>query len=181
MPDDQAADHYETLQISPNAEPETIHRVYRLLAARYHPDNRETGHAERFHAVSEAYAVLGDPDKRARYDSLYEQKRRDRWRLVSTGATAEDDFQVEQLVRLTLLEVLYTRRRMDPYNPGLNALDLESMIGRPREHLEFTMWFLVQKNLIKRGDDSTLTITAAGVEYLEQNYEGNLQRKRLRA
>ncbi len=33
-------DYYELLQISPNAEPQTIQRVYRMLAARYHPDTR---------------------------------------------------------------------------------------------------------------------------------------------
>ena len=36
-------DHYETLQISANAEPETIHRVYRLLAQRLNGDNTESG------------------------------------------------------------------------------------------------------------------------------------------
>ena len=35
------ADYYEALQISSNAEPETIHRVYRMLAQRFHPDNKE--------------------------------------------------------------------------------------------------------------------------------------------
>ena len=39
----ELTDYYELLQISPNAEPETIHRVYRLLAQRFHPDNGQTG------------------------------------------------------------------------------------------------------------------------------------------
>ena len=41
-------DYYELLQISPNAEPETVHRVFKMLAQRYHPDNPETGDTERF-------------------------------------------------------------------------------------------------------------------------------------
>ena len=41
-------DYYEFLQISPNAEAETIHRVYRFLAARFHPDNPETSDPEKF-------------------------------------------------------------------------------------------------------------------------------------
>jgi curved DNA-binding protein CbpA len=174
-------DYYEVLQISPNAEPDTIHRVYRLLAARFHPDNQETGNSERFQVIYDAYTVLSDPEKRARYDASYQRQRQDRWRLVSTGANSESEFEMEQIVRLTMLEALYTKRRMEPYNPGIPMLDLEQMMGRPREHLEFTVWFLVQKNLLKRADDGTMTITAAGVEYLEQNYEVNLQRKRLRA
>ena len=42
-PDFPADDYYELLQISPKAEPDTIHRVFRLLAQRFHPDNQETG------------------------------------------------------------------------------------------------------------------------------------------
>ena len=43
MADGDVPEYYELLQISPNAEAETVHRVYRLLAARYHPDNPHTG------------------------------------------------------------------------------------------------------------------------------------------
>jgi hypothetical protein len=43
------------------------------------------------------------------------------------------------------------------------------------------MWYLVQKKLVQRGDNSQLLITAEGVEYLEQNYVANLQRRRLSA
>jgi hypothetical protein len=60
-------------------------------------------------------------------------------------------------------------------------LDLEALIGRPREHLEFTIWFLAQKRLIQRADDSGLTITAEGAEYLENNIEGIEQNRLLRA
>src|SRR5678815_2349747 len=59
----QPADYYEILQISPNAEPETIHRVFRLLAQRYHPDNHETGNAQKFRQLHDAYVVLTDAVK----------------------------------------------------------------------------------------------------------------------
>jgi curved DNA-binding protein CbpA len=155
--------------------------VYRLLAQRFHPDNHETGSEAKFRQIHEAYSVLSDPEKRARYDILYEQQRHDRWKLVSTGANAENDFEMEQIVRLTVLEALYTKRRVEPRDPGIFALDLEQLIGRPREHLEFTTWFLVQKKWVTRDDNSRLVITADGVEYLEHNYRVNLQRKRLAA
>jgi curved DNA-binding protein CbpA len=181
MEKDAPADYYETLQINPNAEPETIHRVYRLLAQRFHPDNKETGNAMRFRLASEAYGVLSDPEKRARYDIVHQQRQQDRWRLVSKGAEAENDFGAEQLGRMTVLEVLYTRRRMEPEQPGVFLLDLEKLTGRPREHLEFTIWYLVQKKYLQRADNSLLVITADGVEYLEQNYQANLATKRLTA
>ena len=43
MANNNGADYYEVLQVSPNADLDTIHRVYRLLAQRFHPDNRESG------------------------------------------------------------------------------------------------------------------------------------------
>ena len=45
---DDFIDYYEVLQISPKADNETIHRVFRMQAARFHPDNKQTGNAERF-------------------------------------------------------------------------------------------------------------------------------------
>lgn len=179
--DDPTVDYYEALQISVNAEPETIHRVYRLLAQRFHPDNKDTGNSTRFRLVSEAYEVLSSSERRAQYDVLHQRRSQDRWRLVAEGADAENDFGAEQLVRLTVLEVLYTKRRMEPREPGIYITELEKMIGRPREHLEFTVWYLVQKKFVQRADNSLLVITAEGVEHLEQNYQTNLQNRRLRA
>ena len=171
--DEKAQDYYEVLQVSDSAELETIHRVYRLLAQRFHPDNSETGNPARFRLISEAYTVLSNPEERARYDILHQQNKQDRWRLVSTGGDADNDFEMEQRVRLTVLEVLYTKRRMEPREPAVYTLDLETMIGRPREHLEFTVWFLGQKKFVTRDDNSRLVITADGVEYLEANYRTN--------
>ena len=174
---DQAADYYEILQISPNAEPDTIHRVYRLLAQRFHPDNAATGNEAQFRSLSEAYQVLSDPGRRAKYDVAYEGQRRERWKLVSNGADPENDFGFEQQVRLTVLEVLYTRRRTEPDNPGVSPLDLEMLIGRAREQLEFTLWYLNQKKWVTRSDSSTLIITAEGADFLESHYREH--RKRL--
>ncbi|HTG91490.1 MAG TPA: DnaJ domain-containing protein [Pyrinomonadaceae bacterium] len=173
-------DYYEVLQVSDSAETETINRVYRLLAQRYHPDNRESGNEERFREMTEAYNVLSNPEKRARYDAVHSQRRKDRWRLVSAGATSENDFEMEQVVRLTVLEALYTKRRLEPENPGFYLRELERLIGRPREHLEFTIWFLSQKKLINT-DDARMYLTADGAEYLESSYSNNLHRKRLQS
>jgi curved DNA-binding protein CbpA len=180
MPDERPPDYYEVLQISANAEPDTVHRVYRLLAQRFHPDNQETGNVERFRLIREAYAVLSDPESRARYDVGYEGLRKERWRLVSQGEHSENDFDFEEVVRLTVLEALYTRRRVEPRDPGIFDLDLEGLIGRPREQLEFTIWYLMQRDFVTRSDNSRLTITAKGVDYLEQHYKIS-HRRRLQA
>ena len=103
----------------------------------------------------------------------------DRIKVVNHAARANTDFEIEQLVRLTVLEALYTQRRINPNNPGIFDLDLEGLTGQSRDHLEFTFWYLISKGMVKRGDSSRLLITAEGVDYLEQHYESNLQRKRL--
>ena len=179
--DEQPVDYYELLQVSPNAETETISRTYRMLAQRYHPDNQTTGSESRFRELHQAFTVLSDPEQRAKYDISYQRQRQDRWRLVSAGAQSEDDFAVEQMFRLTMLEALYTKRRSEPDSPSLYSTELETMLGRTREHLSFTIWYLIQKKLITRDDQSRLVITAEGVEHLEENYRATLHRRRLPA
>ena len=179
MSEERVIDYYETLHISPNADADMIGRVYRLLAQRFHPDNVATGNAARFRDVHQAYTVLSNPESRARYDATHARMKKERWRLISAGTHSENDFQAEQTLRLTLLEVLYTRRRTDSRNPGLFPAELEEMTGHPPEHMEFTLWFLIQKGLLSRSDNSRIVITAPGVEYLEEHYESNA-RGRLR-
>jgi curved DNA-binding protein CbpA len=177
MANPQTEDLYEALQISPNAGADTIQRVFRLLAQKYHPDNQETGDSDRFRRLHEAYLVLSDPEKRARYDATYEGLRRERWRFAAGGPPAENDFETEQQMRCVALEILYHRRRTDPGKPSLSNLDLAELMGRPREHLEFTVWFLVQRKLVMRDDQSSLTITADGVDYVEESQRGRIKRR----
>jgi curved DNA-binding protein CbpA len=172
-------DFYELLQISPNAEPETVHRVYRLLAQRFHPDNQESGNEARFRALHEAYSVLSDPEQRARYDVTYTAERKQRWRLAASPAKIETDYELEHVVRLTVLEVLCAKRRAEPSKPGVYFVEMEDLTGKPREHLEFTIWYLVQKKFVLRGDSSELLITADGIDYLEKHHESRLRQRRL--
>jgi len=73
MLETKTLDYYEFLQISPHADSETIHRVYRFLAARFHPDNPASGDPEKFFLLKAAYDVLSDPDSRAAYDVEHAQ------------------------------------------------------------------------------------------------------------
>jgi len=66
---DDEFDYYEILQLSPNAEADTIERVYRLLAQRYHPHQTHTGNLEMFLKLYEAHRVLSEPEQRAEYDT----------------------------------------------------------------------------------------------------------------
>lgn len=67
-------DYYKVLGIDSNASPDDIKKAYRRLAVRYHPDkNKDNPQAEeRFKEISEAYSVLGDAEKRRKYDEYGE-------------------------------------------------------------------------------------------------------------
>src|SRR3954453_20658968 len=65
----RANDYYKVLGVDKKASQDDIKKAYRKLARRYHPDtNKDSGAEERFKQVSEAYDVLGDPEKRKKYD-----------------------------------------------------------------------------------------------------------------
>ena len=64
-------DYYATLGVARNASQDEIKRAYRKLAQKYHPDRNKSAEAEdKFKEINEAYEVLGDAQKRARYDAL---------------------------------------------------------------------------------------------------------------
>ncbi len=164
----QQPDYYEVLQISPNAEPETVDRVFRILAARYHPDNPETGDAEKFLLLKKAYEVLGNSKTRNAYDSQFASQPDG-----PLAAFGSKDFlegiEVEANRRIGVLCLLYRQRRYYPETASLSILQLEKLMDIPREHLLFTIWFLKEKKCIEFTDNSDYVITGDGTEYIESH------------
>lgn len=164
----KSIDHYEVLQISPNADIETIHRVYRIMASRFHPDNPRTGNTETFLLLKGAYEVLVDPEKRAKYDQT---------RQIEDEAPLPV-FELQDFVyglqgeinrRLGVLALLYNRRRANQDHPGLSLLDLEKRMAFPREHLTFALWYLRSKGYVSQEDNSDCGITATGIDFIESH------------
>jgi curved DNA-binding protein CbpA len=164
-------DHYEVLQVSPNADQETIQRVFRLLAQRFHPDNRDTGDDTAFKEVLTAYRVLSDPEQRAAFDVEHRSARRLTWRIFDQNQTCHG-VEAEKKKRQGILSLLYTKRLNQPEEPGVTMRELEDLLGCPREHLEFSLWYLKEHQWITRGDNGRHVITAKGVDVVED--EGDL-------
>jgi curved DNA-binding protein CbpA len=159
-------DYYEFLQISANADLDTIHRVYRFLATRFHPDNPESGDDQKFFLLTRAYSVLSSPERRAEYDAKRKNGAASPGPLSST-IDFMDSVKGELNRRLAMLAVLYFQRRSNPYSPELSFLDIELRLGFPREYLEFTAWYLKSKGYINRSDSSDFVLTAEGVDFVE--------------
>ena len=164
----EAADHYEILQLNPRADPDTIHRVFRMLAQRYHPDNRESGDEETFKQLLAAYDVLSDPEKRAAFDAKRLVTNKARWRVFDQPRAAVG-VDAEKSKRRAVLSLLYTKRMNVPEQPHMGLHELEDLLGCPREHLEFTLWYLKESALVTRLDNGRYGITARGVDHAEES------------
>ena len=132
MAEDNAfVDFYELLRVSPGAEIESIQRVHRALAARYHPDNMETGDLERFLRVNDAFKILSDPEKRKEFDTHYKIRKENPMPIFLTKEFTEGvDGEVNRRIG-TALPALYpaahkpgvpgavgTRNRADDVHPA---------------------------------------------------------------
>ena len=172
MPDSDFVDYYELLQISPNAELETIHRVYKMLATRYHPDNTETGDLSRFLLLNQAYETLCDHQRRSSYNALYEEHK---VQLIGLFETKEFSIGVdgEANRRMGILCLLYNRRRSNMEHPGLSLLDLERLMSFPREYISFAVWYLRDRGFIQMGENSDYVLTAEGADHVESNSPRN--------
>ena len=107
--------HYESLEVSTSASFETVERVFRYLAKRYHPDSADHGDIQKFAKIADAYEVLGDPEKRANFDVELGKQKVAEVELVEGAGTVGDD----TADRHRLLSLFYAQRRKDIKNLSL--------------------------------------------------------------
>ena len=168
MTDEPFIDYYDLLQLSPNADEETIDRVFRHLAKKYHPDNGELGDEEVFRRLVKAREILGDREARAAFDVRYQEYWNRKWHVASEAARGTA-FEEDAETRSQLLSLLYVQRRRDMRMPGLGEYDLSRLLRTPVELVEFHLWYLREKGLVHRIETGQLAITAAGVDEIERD------------
>jgi curved DNA-binding protein CbpA len=171
MTDAQLCDYYEILEVSQNANSYTIERVFRFLAKRFHPDVAESGDVHRFTKIVEAYETLKDPKLRAAYDVELQAMQQETSELVSEASTVDEDTKD----RHRLLTLFYAKRKRDMKNPGVGVATLEQAFDMPETTLNFNLWYFREKNWIKREDSGLLSITAEGVDKIEERALLNAQ------
>lgn len=164
--------YYDLLQINPRAEIETIERVYRIMASRYHPDNKQTGDPDRFRMLTDAYQVLRDPAKRRDYDKQFEVNQAGPLPIF-LGKEFTEGIDSEAKIRIGVLCLLYSKRRANPDYAALSLLDMENIMSFPRERLLFALWYLRAKRYVLQDDRSSFIISAEGVDFLESQLPTN--------
>jgi len=112
----QESNLYRLLKVDPEAETEMIRHAYRYLVAKYHPDNKTTGNKELFDAITAAWKILSDEERRKEYDLSVEEAEGRLQLYVSSAAqmldipreTQDLDFikSIMNVARTSLLEAL---------------------------------------------------------------------------
>jgi curved DNA-binding protein CbpA len=160
-------DYYDVLQVSQNADPDTIQRVFRFMAKQCHPDLPRGGNPEKFRQILNAYNVLTNPEKRAAYDLRYQEywdRKYQILRQATDGTAASNDE-----VRNRLLTVLYVQRRTDMRHPGIGDMELARLMRLPMEFMEFDLWYLRKKGLVEMLETGQMAISVDGVDYVERH------------
>jgi curved DNA-binding protein CbpA len=165
MKDNGFLDYYELLQVSPNADDGTIHRVFRHLAKLHHPDTTG-GDPDQFNRLVEAYHTLTNVEARAAYDARHQRHWERTWGVASE---AGDTHRVldDEGIRARFLSLFYAQRRSNMRNPGMGEMDLAKLAGCPAELIEFHLWYLREKGWIQRLETGLFAITAQGVDAVE--------------
>jgi curved DNA-binding protein CbpA len=163
-------DYYELLQVSANADEDTIHRVFRHLAKRHHPDVPGQGDRKHFDRLVAAHRTLTNAETRAAYDVKYQRYWNQTWKVASDASDGQllvDDV----AVRERLLSLFYVQRRRSMRQPGMAELEIARLVGLPLEHVDFQLWYMREKGWIQRLENGMLAVTVDGVDMIENMRE----------
>jgi hypothetical protein len=159
-------DHYAILDVDPKSDSETIQKAYAKLAQRYHPNNAETGDAEKFEALNIAFEVLSDAELRASFDKT-KGVNQEQSAPKFSGPGFFDKMGRETLLRVAVLCVLYDRRQTKPLTPSISVRHLEGILDATSDEVSSTLWYLKQRGLVRSDDKSSLHITVEGIDFID--------------
>jgi curved DNA-binding protein len=155
------------MQISPNADIDTIQHVFRYLAKKWHPDYHK-GDPEQFKLLVEAHKILTNTERRAAYDLRYQRFWENKWNIAaeaSDGRSLVDDSEVRE----SLLSLYYVQRRSKMNDPGLGEMEVARLMRIPVHLIEFHIWYLKEKEWIQRLENGQFALTARGVDEVEKS------------
>jgi molecular chaperone DnaJ len=135
-------DYYEVLEVERTATPKDIKSSYRKLAMKYHPDKNSSPDAEeKFKEISEAYAVLSDPDKRRQYDQFGHAGIDGRYTQedIFRGVDFEDIFRGFGFGGDSIFDIFFGGSRRRPRRGSDLRYDLEISLGEAATGLETTI------------------------------------------
>lgn len=160
-------DYYDVLQISPNADEDTIQQMFRHMAKKWHPDS-PGGNPDKFRLLVEAHKTLTNPEKRISYDLRYQRFWEAKWNLpadASDGRSYVDDREARE----SLMSLYYVQRRSSMNDPGLGELEVGRLMRIPIQLIEFHIWYLKEKGWIQRLENGKFALTALGVDEVEKS------------
>lgn len=183
-------DYYDFLMVSRQADKAMLEWAVRLMLTRYGPKSPETADAEKYETTKAAYRALVDPAKREEYDQLWAKQnkqsssdrtgKRER-RPTNSGAAvatplekirvefeaSERDVQIQVKLRQAVASALYDVLITNPRNPERGRADIAKTIRCRIDDLEFPIWFLRERGIIKTSPAGEYAITSEGVHWVE--------------
>lgn len=170
---------YQLLHVDRDAHTTIIRYAYRFLAAMYHPDNGETGDAEKFRIITDAWKTLSDDGKRAAYDMSLGQREQAEGVAPHRPQAKVNEFGKDSLpnipktgiswneieLRCAILQIMLAARKKKPREGGVSIKMIMDILGCDVIESEFALWYLREKKYIETGE-RVFMITGAGVDYL---------------
>lgn len=152
-------DHHALLRAGVAGDAEGLDRLYRALAFRYHPDNRDSGNVETFLRIKEAYRILA-PSRPSQEDFEIAKP------LKTIGLQVELRGLKDK--RNAVLGLLCQRRIGDYRNAFVSPVELESLTGMAADEVGFILWYLRERGAVTLCENSpAYAISAAGIDILE--------------
>jgi hypothetical protein len=159
-------DYYEFLMISPTADRQMVEWAARLMLARYDPQKSKTPDPKKCELVKEAFRALADPKKRTTYDVELAKQKPAATVSVNAEITPQDVTDA-RVMRQAIMIILYQAIMRKPRDPDVGRTDLARALGVTPPDLEFSLWFLREKDWITATQAGSYAITIMGAEWVE--------------